>query len=150
MTNRRLFVAIAAVAAWGLAAAPLAAANEAAHGVVKPADVKWRPFDPKQPNGIQIGVLAGDPSKAGTFVIRVKFPAGSEVPSHLHSSAETISVLSGRLLVAFGVKPDKASAAELGPGGFFWMKAGDHHQVWAPEETIIDVTGQGPFDIHYD
>jgi len=30
------------------------------------------------------------------------------------------------------------------------MKAGDHHQVWAPEETIIDVTGQGPFDIHYD
>jgi quercetin dioxygenase-like cupin family protein len=129
---------------------PPATADEAGHAVLKAADLKWAPADPKQPSGVQVAVMAGDPSKPGTFVMAVKFPAGSELPSHTHSITEYGSVVSGRLLAGFGVKPDKSSAIEVGPGDFFWMKAGEHHAAWTPEETIIYITGQGPFDIHFD
>jgi len=119
-------------------------------GAVKASEMKWGPLDPKQPNGIQAAVLAGDPSKPGTFVMRIKFPAGFEVASHQHSTTEYGSVLSGRMLVAFGVKPDKAKAIELRAGDFFFLKGGQHHQVWAVDETVLDFSAEGPFDIHYD
>lgn len=117
---------------------------------IKATEVKWGPLDPKQPNGIQVAVLAGDPSKKGTFVMRVKFPAGSEVGSHRHSTTEYASILSGRMLVGFGVKPDKAKAIELRAGDFFFLNGGQYHQVWAVDETVLDFSAEGPFDIHYD
>lgn len=126
------------------------AAQDANFGVTKTSDVKWGPLDPKQPNGIQVAVLAGDPTKKGTFVMRVKFPAGAEVGSHRHSTTEYASILSGRLLVAFGVKPDKAKAIEMRAGDFFFLKGGQHHQVWAAEETVLDFSAEGPFDVHFD
>ncbi len=119
-------------------------------GAVKATELKWQPLDPKQPNGIQAAVLAGDPTKKGTFVMRVKFPAGSAVASHQHSTTEYGSILSGRMLIAFGVKPDKAKAIELGAGDFFFLKGGQHHQVWAVDETVLDFSAEGPFDVHYD
>lgn len=117
---------------------------------IKAPEMKWGPLDPKQPNGIQVAVLAGDPAKQGTFVMRVKFPAGSEVASHRHSTTEYASILSGRILIAFGVNPDKAKAIELRAGDFFFLKGGQHHQVWAIDETVLDFSSEGPFDVHYD
>src|SRR4051794_39070836 len=58
--------------------------------------------------------------------------------------------LSGRMLVAFGVKPDKSKAIELRGGDFFFLKGGQHHQVWAVDETLLDFSAEGPFDVHYD
>lgn len=152
MINRILLGGCAAAAlacVLAVVAAP-AAAQDPNYAAIKPNEVKWSPFDPKQPNGIQVAVLAGDPQKKGTFVMRAKFPSGSEVASHHHTTAEYCSILSGRLLIAFGVKPDKSKAMELGPGGFFWLKGGEHHHVWVPEETIIDFSAEGPFDIMFD
>ncbi|MBB4232828.1 hypothetical protein GGD56_006727 [Rhizobium mongolense] len=40
------------------------------------------------PNGAQIAVLVGDPSKAGdTVVLRAKFPPNYQVPPHTHPHA---------------------------------------------------------------
>lgn len=112
------------------------------HGTLTPEQLQWGPLDPAHPEGAQVAVLAGDPSAAGPFVMRAKFPAGSMVASHSHSNTEYITVLSGRMQIAFGENPDQAQATELG--------AGDHHTVWFPEETVLDISSTGPFDINYD
>jgi hypothetical protein len=38
--------------------------------------MKWGPASPALPSGAQQSVLAGDPSKEGGYVARLKFPAG--------------------------------------------------------------------------
>ena len=146
----RIMVGSCIGAAVMAAATTIGSAEGPDFGAVKASELKWGPLDPKQPNGIQVAVLAGDPAKKGTFVMRVKFPAGTEVASHQHSTAEYGSILSGRMLVAFGVKPDKAKAIELRGGDFFFLKGGQHHQVWAVDETVLDFSAEGPFDVHYD
>src|SRR5437764_12401151 len=45
--------------------------------------------------GAKLAVVKGDPSKAGDFVIRAKFPASYTVPPHHHSVDETVRVISG-------------------------------------------------------
>jgi hypothetical protein len=122
-------------------------AEDMNHGVSSPGKITWGLFDPKQPNGIQIAALYGDPSKPGPFGVRLKIPAGLEIGSHTHSNAEYISVLSGKAKVSWGIKADVMGGDDLGPGSFFWMKGGDHHDLKALEETVVDLNSTGPFDL---
>ncbi len=50
---------------------------------------------------------------------------------------------------AWGDKLDKAKTDALGPGGFFSSGAEMRHFAWTKGETVIQVTGVGPFDITY-
>ena len=49
-------------------------------------------------------VLAGDPSKEGPFVIRVKAPAGYKIPAHRHPTDELVTVISGAAAFGMGDK----------------------------------------------
>jgi quercetin dioxygenase-like cupin family protein len=145
-TQRHLAFAI--LAATVLLASPMAArAGDATHGVTSAGKMAWSPMDPKQPDGIQIAVLYGDPSKSGPFGLRLKIPANLEIGSHSHSSSEYITVVSGKAKVSWGIKADVMSGDDLGPGSFFWMKSGDHHDLKAIEETVVDLNSTGPFDL---
>ncbi len=42
--------------------------------VVTPDKIQWGPAPPVFPAGAQFAVLAGDPSKPGPFVVRIKAP----------------------------------------------------------------------------
>jgi len=139
--------AFAALATALLLASPLAAAADVTHGVTSADKMAWGPLDPKQPSGIQAAVLYGDPSKSGSFGLRLKIPAGLEIGSHSHSSTEYITVVSGKAKVSWGVKADVMGGDDLGPGSFFWMKKGDHHDLKALEETVVDLNSTGPFDL---
>ena len=150
--NRLLIsLAISACACAPFLASPASAApvdNSAlTHGAVSADKMAWGPLDPKQPKGIQAAVLYGDPSKSGPFGMRLKIPAGLEIGSHSHSSAEYISIVSGKAKVSWGVKADVMGGDDLAPGSFFWMKNGDHHDLKALEETIVDLNSTGPFDL---
>jgi quercetin dioxygenase-like cupin family protein len=95
-------------------------------------------------------VLAGDPTKAGPAVVRVRFPVDGHVATHSHPMDEFVTVVSGRLRMALGPEADRGSARILGPGGFFYMPAGSIHTVWAEEAgTVIDVFANGQFGINY-
>jgi len=127
---------------------PMAArADDATHGVISANKMAWGLLNPKQPKGIQIAVLYGDPSKPGPLGLRLKIPAGLEIGSHSHSSTEYITVVSGKAKVSWGVKADVMGGDDLGPGSFFWMKKGDHHDLKALEETVVDLNSTGPFDL---
>ncbi len=146
--KQRMFTLLAAAILLG---APMAAhAGDTGHSVTTAEKMAWAPLDPKQPGGIQLAVLYGDPAKPGPIGLRLKIPAGFEIGSHSHSTTEYISVLSGKAKVSWGAKADIMNGDDIGPGSFFWMKNGEHHDLKALEETVVDLNATGPFDLKPD
>ena len=131
----------------GLVSIPAIAADD--HVAVSPDQLKWGPAPPAFPKGAQIAVLAGDPSKDGLYVIRIKAPAGYKVPPHSHPNDENVTVISGTINVGMGGTFDEKNGQALKAGGFMHMPKGMQHFAWYPEETIIQIHGMGPQTITY-
>jgi quercetin dioxygenase-like cupin family protein len=119
------------------------------HVVVTPGEVKWGPAPPGLPATAQFAVLEGDPSKQGMFVIRGKFPDGYKVAPHWHPTDERIVVIQGTFGMGMGEKFDPAAGRELTAGSYAMMPQGMRHFAWAKGDTIIQVSGMGPFQINY-
>src|SRR6185503_17885391 len=107
------------------------------HVMISPDQVKWGPGPPSLPPGAELAVLSGDPSKAGSFTMRVKFPAGYKVPPHWHPTDENVVVISGTMLLGAGDKFDEAAAHELPAGSFMVMPKQMRHFAMAKEESIV-------------
>lgn len=100
--------------------------------------------------GAQAALLVGNPYKAGaTFVLRVKLPDGYKLPAHWHPTDENVTVLQGVLLIGTGDKLDTSKMEELPTGSFMNMPKTMRHFTMAKGETVIQLHGVGPFDIHY-
>ena len=112
-------------------------------------DLKWGPGPAAIPAGAQLAVIAGDPSKDGTYVLRLKLPANYKIAAHQHSMAEYNTVLSGTFHFGMGDKLDMEKGAALQAGGFVENPAKMNHYVWTTGETLLQINGQGPFDITY-
>ncbi len=112
-------------------------------------DIKWGDAPPSLPKGAKIAVLSGDPGKEGPFVIRLMAPAGYKIPPHWHSQTENLTVISGALYLGAGDKMDTAQAHALKAGGFHYLPAKAHHYAFSKAPTVVQVHGQGPFDIVY-
>lgn len=110
---------------------------------------EWAPAPPVLPAGAEIAVLSGNPFADGQFVLRLKFPAGYDVPAHIHSGDELITVISGEFNIGHGEKLDREAATLMTAGGFVEMPAGHPHFAWTSAETIVQIHGPGPFDITY-
>ncbi len=125
-------------------------AGDMDHVVVRPGAIKWGPAPPSLPPGSQVGILTGDPGKAGMpYVLRAKLPDGYKVPPHWHPTDENVTVLKGTLLIGKGEKFDPSAMEELPAGSFMRMPRSMRHFAQAKGETIIQLHGVGPFDIHY-
>src|SRR5262249_23324860 len=119
------------------------------HVVVTPDKVKWGPAPPALPPGAQAAVLAGEPGREGSaYTIRVKMPDGYKVAPHWHPVDENVTVLQGTLLIGRGEKFDPGAAEKMPAGGYSRMPKGMRHFAQAQGETIIQVHGVGPFEIH--
>jgi hypothetical protein len=124
--------------------------NEKDHVLVRPNGIKWFPAPTSLPEGAKVAVLAGDPFKPGVlFTIRAKFPDGYKVPPHWHPSDENVTVLQGTFMIGRGdtFAADKTEAMPVGT--YMRMPKGMRHYAFAKGETIIQVHGIGPFEIHY-
>jgi quercetin dioxygenase-like cupin family protein len=117
--------------------------------VTGPDNVQWGPAPPSLPAGAQVVILSGDPSKSGPFVLRLKMPPNYQIPAHHHSMAENVTVLSGDFHAGMGDKLDQSNAQVFKPGGFASLPANMNHYAWAGGETVVQIEGQGPFDIIY-
>jgi anti-sigma factor ChrR (cupin superfamily) len=121
-----------------------------ADGSVVTADgIKWGAAPPVLPKGAQFAVVAGDPSKDGPYVVRLKMPANYRIPAHNHPTAENVTVLSGKFHLGMGDKLDEAKGQELTAGGFAEAAPKMNHFAWTTAETVVQVHGQGPFAITY-
>jgi|SRR6185369_8185111 hypothetical protein len=102
------------------------------------------------PKGSQVMVVKGDPSKAGDFTVRLKFPADFTVPPHHHPGDETVRVVSGGPLhYGMGDKVDMATVGTLEKGYHVTLAAGMNHFAHVPAATVLQVNGTGPFAIVY-
>jgi ChrR-like protein with cupin domain len=117
--------------------------------VVESKQVKWGPAPPQFLPGLQFAILAGDPSKAGVYTIRLKMPSGSKVNPHWHTAEVDVTVITGTLGFGMGDKFDKSKAQLVKPGGFIVETKEMHHYVWAVGPTVIQVHGEGPLAINY-
>ena len=90
--------------------APLVAQENHPDILKGPNDAKWAPAPPTLPKGAQMAVLAGDPTKTGLFVVRIKLPADAKVAAHHHPTVENITVISGSFHLGMGDKLDERMA----------------------------------------
>jgi quercetin dioxygenase-like cupin family protein len=119
-------------------------AQSASESIVKlPNQIEFKaPLTP----GPHTAVLYGDPTKAGVYVTRVKFPAGLKIMPHWHPDEwRTIVVLSGTLYFGVGEQWDESKLKPYPAGTFYSEPTKTPHFVWAKDgETIIQITGMGP------
>ena len=111
--------------------------------------VPWADAPASIPAGVKIAVLEGDPAKEGLFTLRLKVPEGTRIMPHWHPKDERVTVLSGTVRVGFGdvFEIEKTEAFES--GGYYVNPAKVHHFNYFEEDSIIQVTGIGPWGIHY-
>jgi hypothetical protein len=110
--------------------------------------VKFGPAPPTLPAGAQLAVLHGDPAKKGPFTIRLKVPDGYKIAPHWHGNDEELTILSGTFMLAMGDKPGE-NVHSLTAGGYHFLPAKMHHSASTKGETVVQVHGNGPFDVHY-
>jgi len=115
---------------------------------INPAEIKWGDAPPDLPKGAQIAVLHGDPGKKAVFTLRLKMPAGYKIPPHWHTNDEQLTILSGTFLLHMGDTMD-APAHTLEAGAYHFLPGKMHHAAEVKGETILQLDGMGPFDIHY-
>lgn len=123
-------------------------ANAANINPIAADSVKWQATH-QLPPGAEVAVLAGDPTKAEPFVARVKLPANYVIPPHSHPVPEYDTVLSGALYVGTGKQVNTDQGTELPAGSFVKMPTKVVHYSWTKEETILQISGVGPWGTHY-
>src|SRR5207247_9512406 len=62
---------------------------------------------------------------------------------------ERLTVLSGTANLGTGDRFDPAAARPLPPGGYAMLPPRMNHFAFAKGPVVVQVSGQGPFDIHY-
>jgi len=130
-------------------AALLALAMPAAWGVHGGEGMQWGEPPPVLAKGAKLAVLMGDPGKPGPFVMRLQAPAGYKVAPHWHSQAENVTVISGALMLGMGDKFDEKAMKTMKAGSFGSIPAKEHHFAYMKTATVIQIHGEGPFDLTY-
>jgi quercetin dioxygenase-like cupin family protein len=111
--------------------------------------IDWKPAPAEMPSGTRIAVLEGNPRRKGLFTMRVKVPAGARMDPHWHAQNERVTVLSGSARVGFGEAFDETSMKTYTAGSFYVNPARRRHFLAFPEETVLQLTCLGPWEIHY-
>lgn len=131
-----------------LAAVPTIHAEESPmnFATVAPENLDWVPI--QDGLGAEYAVVYGDPAQAGTYVIRVRFPAGVMDLPHSHSADRHVTVLEGTWHAGTGPDFDPASATALGAGSYMFHPAGGIHWDGAAgaEDAVVQIIGNGPVE----
>ena len=115
---------------------------------ISPDAIVWKDGPPTLPAGAKTAVLEGDPRAEGMFTMRVKVPAGASLAPHWHPRDERVTVLSGTVELGFGTVADKSATKRYGAGSFYVNPPHTMHFLFFPEETVLQMTGAGPWEIH--
>lgn len=141
-------ISLLALATGGaLLLAPLAQGERDQMGFVRiaPEEVQWK--DAPGYGGLQYSVIEGDPSKAGIYVVRVRFPPGVMTRPHFHPEDRHAIVIKGTWYTGTGDTFDPDKTVGLKPGTYMKHPArGVHFDGAKDEEVILQLIGYGPSD----
>ena len=114
------------------------------------AALQWGPAPPGLPAGGRMAVVEGDPSKTGSFTVRLEAPKGYEVRPHHHPTSERVRLIEGAFMVGHGKKWDDAKLDPLAVGAEVNLAARQPHFVRATERSVVEIRSEGPFEITYE
>jgi quercetin dioxygenase-like cupin family protein len=113
-----------------------------------PEELKWTATQ-ALPAGAEVTVLSGNPAKKELFSARVKLPANYIVPAHSHAITEYDTVISGTYYLGTGKVVDTEKGVALPAGSFAMLPPHTPHYGWTKEETVLQVSGVGPWGMIY-
>jgi Domain of unknown function (DUF4437) len=148
---RTMMIAVSAgvLALTGAAAAKEKASRAKPEAItIAAADVKYGPPPPVLPPGAQLAVLRGDPGKKGPFAMRFKMPDGYKIAPHWHTNDEELTILGGTFVLGMGDKAGE-NLHTMEVGAYHFLPGKMHHSAQSKGETLIEIHGNGPFDLHY-
>jgi quercetin dioxygenase-like cupin family protein len=104
------------------------------------ADLRWQEMVP----GVSFAPAYGDWNKEGHGKF-VRILHGTEVPLHIHSNDYHAVVVAGRMANLF----EDGQRKEVGPGDYFYMRAGrpHAHDCISEEPCFFYTYGDGSWDI---
>lgn len=105
---------------------------------------QWREAS-NLPKGAKLVILAGDPNKKEFYLARLKLPANFAIPVHSHLTAEYNTVIAGTYYLGVGTSMNKQTTMALPVGSFVNFPAGAIHYGYTKEETILEISGIGPW-----
>lgn len=112
--------------------------------VLPNSSLKW--VDAKNlPAGAKLAILAGNPNKKELYVTRLKLPANFVVPPHHHIANEYNTVISGTYYMGTGDSMNKKHVTALPVGSFIMFPAGVQHYGFTKKETVLEISGIGPW-----
>lgn len=107
------------------------------------APLQWT--EPKAiPAGTRMIMVYGNPSEAGPYIFRVRFPAGYRLPPHRHTDQRQVTVLEGYYWSAAGETFDESRLKRFGPRDHYITEGNVPHFAWAETEVLIQEAGIGP------
>lgn len=119
------------------------------HGIFPPDAVKWQDGPPPLEKGAKVALLEGNPAEPGPFTIRLSLPDGFQIKPHWHPAVEHITVVSGTFNVGMGDTFDASKGTVLPTGTFAYLAPEMHHYAWATGPTVLQLHGDGPWQINY-
>ena len=110
--------------------------------------LKWTTVT-DMPEGAEAVILSGNPTKEEPFVAWLKLPAGYTIPVHEHPINEYDTVITGTYYLGSGEKIKLHQTQALPVGSFVKVPAKTWHYGWVKKETIIQISGVGPWGMIY-
>jgi hypothetical protein len=118
-----------------------AATDEQGFVILQPDQFDWGPDLSK----VKTIVLQGDPSAAGFYIIRIRFPAGMTSRPHFHNQDRFVTVIQGTWYAGTQATYDMNKTVPIKTGGFMKHPAGAIHFDGAKDEAVIvEIRGMGP------
>ena len=97
------------------------------------------------PRGYEQAVIVGDPTKAGLYAARIKFPSDLRIAPHFHPDERIVTVLSGTVLFGYGAQFDETAMRAHSAGSVWTEPARQPHFAWSKNgEVVLQVIGMGP------
>jgi quercetin dioxygenase-like cupin family protein len=116
---------------------------------ITPQEVRWF-TPPYYKDGRQRAQMFGDSNQGGTWIDRVKIPAGGRVLAHTHPHDEIVTVIEGTWYLGKGEKFDLTKLTPYPAGSFIVIPAGVPHFVAARDgAVIVQLSGNGKFETEY-
>ena len=120
------------------------------HIMLNEKEIQWKEAPASLPEGAQIAVIEGDPTKEGPFTMRIKLPANYQIKPHWHPVIEHVTVLEGIFYMGSGMEFNMNTAMMLTENGFAAMPQKYVHYAFTKDnETLIQLHGIGPWSIIY-
>lgn len=146
MKLRYVLIGIALLGSEASATSPSAQPPKDVMEIVEEGDIDWAAsrFGAHLP----IAILAGDPTKPGPYVVRVKFSPGHMSKPHFHQETRYILVLKGTWWAGWGPSGDHGATVAVPAGSFVVHHPNKIHYDGAKDDEVeLLIMGTGPSSI---